>query len=59
MDQKLDLIERQLQSLTNEVDGLGTGQVLWANPVEEAFSHAFRTNLRLDGIEDTQPQADG
>lgn len=48
---KLDRIEGSLQALTREVSSLASEQVLLGNRVEEAFSRAFRANLRLDDIE--------
>ena len=53
MGQHLNRIETQIQILTAEVHGLASDQVLMANRVEDAFSRALRTNIRLDEIEDT------
>ena len=49
---QLERIEGHLQSLTKEVRGLASEQVLLGNRVENAFSRALRTNIRLDEIED-------
>jgi hypothetical protein len=53
--EKLDRIDGSLQTLAKEVRGLASQQILLGNRVEEAFSRAFRTNLRLDDVEDRRP----
>lgn len=52
---KLDRIDGSLLALTKEVRSMASEQILLGNRVEEAFSRAFRTNLRLDDIEDRSP----
>jgi hypothetical protein len=52
---KLDRIDGRLQALAKELRGMASEQVLLGNRVGEAFSRAFRTNLRLDDIEDRSP----
>jgi hypothetical protein len=52
---QLDRIEGGIQSLAKEMRALAGEQVLLGNRVENAFSRALRTNIRLDEIEDGQP----
>lgn len=49
---RLERIDGNLQVVAKEVRGLASEQILLGNRVEEAFSRAVRTNLRLDEVED-------
>ncbi len=48
----LEQIQGQMAALTKEVHALASEQVLLGNRVENAFSRALRTNIRLYDIED-------
>lgn len=52
MNEHLASIDAKLTSLTTDVHNLATEQVLLGNRIEEAFTRALRTNIRLDELED-------
>ena len=51
MDARLDRMEGRLDGIEKAVKELATEQVLLGNRVENGFSRALRTNIRLDEIE--------
>lgn len=54
MLQMLTQISNRLESIEKAIRELSSEQILLGNRVENAFSRAMRTNIRLDEIEDKQ-----
>jgi hypothetical protein len=52
MSDQLGAIRTELAALNGTVRDLASEQVLLGNRVENAFTRALRTNIRLDEIED-------
>jgi hypothetical protein len=52
MNERLASIEVTLASLTKDVRGLASEQMLLGNRIEEAFARSLRTNTRLDELDD-------
>jgi hypothetical protein len=48
----LERIEDQIVTVSKDIRELASEQVLLGNRVENAFSRALRTNIRLDEMED-------
>jgi hypothetical protein len=52
---RFDGIEARMTRMEAAINGIAAEQALLANRIEEAFSRALRTNLRLDNLEIYDP----